>query len=330
MFALLMKMRNRPTGGYTSYFTENTIVVIGDGYSIELDDYLPWAREHMTLLRFKQIRSAFHPEAESSLCNDKCHQLRYFIRLFNSKAKEVFNLGGNVSFDEGGGAMRSRYCPVRMYNKDKPDKFRVDFFIIADSDYYFIYHLDVYQGKNKANIDIDNTLVDLPTTQKAVANAIVKSGIANSIDGCRYIFMDNRYACPQLLALMNTSYNIRGVGTCKANRKGFDSDGLKVPNNSQRGTYVRKVDDRLGMVITRWKDSRVLQIVSTIMKKGIGTVQRRVGKDKIDVRCPNDIIEYQKHMGGVDRGDQHRVVGANQFLASIHGVEYWSKRGRNK
>ena len=321
---LRISLEPRKMGGYVSYFTDNPTVVCGDGYSIQLRGYDPWARDVMTLVRFKQIRSAFHPESENSRCNDKCHQLRYFIRLFNSKAKEVFDLGPNISFDEGGVAMRSRYCPVRMYNKDKPDKFRVDFFLLADSRYYFIYHLDVYQGKNKANIDIDSVVMHLPTTQKAVANAIVKSGIANCVDGCRYMFLDNRYACPQLLALMSTSFNVRGVGTCKANRKGFESNSLIVTNNSPRGTFARMVDDRLGMVITRWKDSRVLQVVSTIMKKGVGTVQRRVGREKTDVRCPNDIIEYQKHMGGVDRGDQHRVVGAG--FANVAHFKKWYKK----
>ena len=87
--------------------------------------------------------------------------------------------------------MRSRYCPVRMYNKDKPDKFCVDFFIMADSAYYFIYHLDVYQGKNIANIDIDPLVVKLPTTQKAIANAIQQAKINNDVHRCHYMFMDN-------------------------------------------------------------------------------------------------------------------------------------------
>ena len=321
---LRISLEPRKMGGYCSYFTENPVITIGDGYSIQLRGYEPWAKDIMTLVRFKQIRSAFHPEADKSLCNDKCHQLRYLIRLFNKRAKEVFSLGANVSFDEGGIAMRSRYCPVRMYNKDKPDKFRVDFFLLADSIEYFIYHLDVYQGKNKSNIDIDNSLLHFPTTQKAVANAIVKSGIANDPNGCRYIFMDNRYACPQLFAILHASYNIRAVGTCKANRKGFASDKMNVKNNAKRGTHVRLVDDRLGMVISRWKDSKVLQVVSTIMKKGIGKVERRVGSEKIEVSCPNDIIEYQKYMGGVDRGDQHRVVGAG--FANVAHFKKWYKK----
>ena len=176
---------------------------------------------------------------------------------------------------------------------------------MADAKHYFIYHLDVYQGKNKANIDIDPTLRNLPTTQKAVANAIVKSGIANDINGSRHIFMDNRYAAPQLFALMQTNYNVRGVGTCKANRKGFDSKALEIDNKSDRGTFKRMVDDRLGMVITRWKDSRTLNVVSTVMKKGIGEVKRRTGPNIITVTCPNDIKMYQQNMDGVDRGDQH-------------------------
>ena len=83
--------------------------------------------------------------------------------MFNDKAKRVFNLGPDASFDERGVTMRSRYCSVRQYNKDKPERFRVDLFIMAEK-HYFIYYLDVYQGKNKVYIDIDPTLQNLPTT----------------------------------------------------------------------------------------------------------------------------------------------------------------------
>ena len=50
-----------------------------------------------------------------------------------------------------------------------------------------------------------------------MANVILKSEIDNDKDGCKYLFMDNRYAAPQLFALMLTNCNIRAVGTCKAN-----------------------------------------------------------------------------------------------------------------
>ena len=181
-----------------------------------------------------------------------------------------------------------------------------------------------YLGQNIANIDIDDSLKCLPTTQKAVANAIIQSGIANDVNGCRYLYMDNRYACPQLLALMLTNYNVRGVGTCRAGRKGFPKTELALDDKSDRGSFVRLVDKRLGMVATRWKDSKMLQVVSTVMKKGVDEVQRRTGSKLINVKCPNDIIMYQKNMGGVDRGDQHRVMGAG--FANVCHFKKWYKK----
>eukprot|EP00957_Ditylum_brightwellii_P077357 5878157-Ditylum_brightwellii.AAC.1 len=138
----------------------------------------------MTLSRFKQIRCAMHPEtAQFSNNGNKCHQLRHFICTFNRKVRKIFHLSPNASFDEGSVPMCSRICPVRQYNKDKPDKFIVDFFILTDAKNYFIYHLYCYQGENKANIDIDPTIRRLPTTQKAAANYILKSDIANDPNG---------------------------------------------------------------------------------------------------------------------------------------------------
>eukprot|EP00957_Ditylum_brightwellii_P070128 5326957-Ditylum_brightwellii.AAC.1 len=47
--------------------------------------------------------------------------------------------------------------------------------IKPDIKYLFIYHLDVYQGKNKNNTDIHSDVINFPTTQKAVGNAILQS-----------------------------------------------------------------------------------------------------------------------------------------------------------
>eukprot|EP00957_Ditylum_brightwellii_P067991 5162241-Ditylum_brightwellii.AAC.1 len=173
------------------------------------------------------MRCAIHPEGVQYSNNDKkCHQLRHFMCTFNRKARKIFHLGSNASFDEGGVPVHSRFCPVMQYNKDKHDKFRVDFFILADTKHYFIYHLDCYQGKRKANIDIDPTIRRLPTTQKSVVTAILKSDIVN----------DPNSICT--------------VGTCKGNRKGLDSDVLKM-DNADRGGYLRLVDARVGMVIVQ-------------------------------------------------------------------------------
>eukprot|EP00957_Ditylum_brightwellii_P167784 12772645-Ditylum_brightwellii.AAC.1 len=161
--------------------------------------------------------------------------------------------------------MHSQFCPARQYDEDKPDKLRVDFFVQADCRDLFIYHLDAYQGNKKANTDIDHTVRNLSTIQKAVANAIIKLGIANDPDRCRYFYMGSHYITPELFAMMTSTWNIQGVGTYKANRTGFASDELQLDKHTKQGDYIYLVDDHIGMVITRWKDSKTLQTVSTIM-----------------------------------------------------------------
>ena len=103
-FGILLRisMEPRKMGGYVSYFRDPPQVHLGVGYNVRLIGFEPWARNIMPLLRFKQIRSAFHPEAgRSELTGDKCHQLRYFIRGFNELTSHVFHLGPKASFDEG-------------------------------------------------------------------------------------------------------------------------------------------------------------------------------------------------------------------------------------
>ena len=202
-------------GGYPAYFTEEDerIQYRSDppvcrsihgtrGFVAQLPD-----RFRMSLNRFKQIRGAFHPE-DKKLANgseDKCYMLRHAINELNKASLANYVAEANLAFDEGGVSCRSRRCPIRQYNKDKPDKYRVDFFILAGSKSRVIHHIDVYQGKNANNVGISEEFKTLPTTMKAVLNAVVRSQISegsDDVNGYRVVSMDNRYACPQLAYLL--------------------------------------------------------------------------------------------------------------------------------
>ena len=130
---LKMSIDDRKLGGYCEYFDESICTGLAEGYSVQLDGFKAWAKDVMTLRRFKQIRSAFHPEPGFALDGDKCHQLRYVINKFNETAMHTFIPGIDMTFDEGGIPLRSRMNPVRQYNKDKPNKYRVDFFVLANN-----------------------------------------------------------------------------------------------------------------------------------------------------------------------------------------------------
>ena len=107
-------------GGYLSYFVEDPTIRLGRGYSVQLGGYDVWGGYFMTLIKFKQKFSAYHPEIIKYFCGDKCHKMHYFICMINDKAKIIFVLGDHGDFDQMGIVVRVRYYFVRMYNKDKP------------------------------------------------------------------------------------------------------------------------------------------------------------------------------------------------------------------
>ena len=178
------------------------------------------------------------------MVGDKCHQLRSAIQFLNEHARKTFIPGRYLSFDEGGIASKSRYNPVRQYNASKPDKYRIDFFVLANatSGNNFIYHIDLYQGKNSSNAFIHRDAHNLPTTQKAVVNAIVSSRLHNDTDGMREIYMDNRYSSPSLFVLLREKYHVLACGTIRSNRKGWDTKVMNLSKTVNPGTSLIKYD----------------------------------------------------------------------------------------
>eukprot|EP00957_Ditylum_brightwellii_P204743 15340664-Ditylum_brightwellii.AAC.1 len=91
-------------------------------------------------------------------------------------------------------------------------------------------------------------------TQKAVGNAILQSGIANDSQG---------WSGTSLLQPI-----------AKLTER-IPSDALNLNKNAQWEEFVCNIDPRLGMVVMRWKDSKVCQTISTVIKKGQAKFQQQ-------------------------------------------------------
>ena len=140
------------------------------------------------------------------------------------------------------------------------------------------------------------------TTQKYKANTILITQIPNYHNGCRYTFLDNRYATTKLLAIITYYWN-RAVLTCKAYIIRFDSEALNIANKVERLSFISLKDKQLYMVIGIF-----LYTGSTVIKLGCQGVHRRNGRNVLHVRCSNRIVEYEKNIYGVDRCDQQITV----------------------
>ena len=327
---LMMSLRPLDSGGYASYFnTSNRMYSLGTAIpSVEILDSTGWASKYMRLARFRQIRGAFHPESKGAARGgDKCYQLRKLIQAVNAASKRSFIIPQDLSFDEGGIGCRSRYCPVRQYNKDKPAKFRVDFFILASSTSSAILHMDVYQGKNATNSYIRHEARRLPTTMKTVVNACYALELNKETNGFRHLSMDNRYAAPQLLVILRDRLKVLATGTVRVNRVGWSKSLMNLKKTkTNRGTMKLAHDKVNGVIIGQWVDSKVVNFVSTYENIGTGQVRRQVGPNKESFNCPQMLIRYQTNMGGIDNGDQMRCHMGG-FATHVHFKKWYKKAG---
>jgi hypothetical protein len=286
---------------------------VGPGHeSHEIPGTKGWAWRYMSLRRFQQICAAFHPKNVSAgLGGDKCYQLWLAINHLNAASRNTFMPGGNVALDEGGVACRSRLCPVRQYNKDKPQKYRVNFFILADSSTYVILHLDVYQGRNATNVNIDSRCLNLPTTMKAVVNAVFQTNLIHKTEeGYRCISMDNRYQCPELAVFLVKCFKILSTGTCRQNRKGWRLDLTDLAaTTGGKGRCESKIafDKVNGIMLLQWRDSNVLNCVSSILDTTIEETQQQIGRNSKIFSVPRPLKAYHRFMFAVDKGDQSRM-----------------------
>ena len=77
---------------------------------------------------------------------------------------------------------------MKQYNKYKPEKFRIELFVLSYITHNFVRHVDLYQGNNAGNIDIHAISANQQTSIKAVVNGIIVASVGNDPDGSRKLF----------------------------------------------------------------------------------------------------------------------------------------------
>ena len=312
------------SGGYAAYFRKTNKEVFGH----TIYGTKGFAHKYMKLWRYKQIRAALHPDdrkAASMDGSDKAFMLRHALNTLNTASLNVMYMSYNLTFDEGGTASRHRRNPIRQFNGAKPQKFRIDYFILCDSQNYFLHHVDVYQGKNASEVNIHKDVHGVPTTQKVVLNAVLQTKMHECVDGARHITMDNRYQCPQLAGLLLKRYDIYSTGTSRLGRVGWDKLIFNLKKSMAKGTMKIAIDKANGVLCLQWVDSKVVQCVTTKVNTRVGSVGRQQGTKKEPIPCPEAIIDYQENMYGVDKGDQIRAHFGG-FSSKAH-YQKWYKKG---
>jgi hypothetical protein len=64
------------------------------------------------------------------------------------------------------------------------------------------------------------------------------------------------------------------------------------------------------LVAVGWLDNKAVNFISTADTTNISSIERRIGNNKVTVRAPEVVVNYNKYMGGVDKHDKLRSTFA--------------------
>ena len=111
------------------------------------------------------------------------------------------------------------------------------------------------------------------------------------------MYTDNYYTCPALYEKL-VEQKTMCTGTVRVNRVGMPKELASTILKSGEFDYRRKKD----LVVVKWKDKRDVSILTSAYDPTVTrSVTTRNVTDKIK---PEAVVEYSKHMSGVDHSDQ--------------------------
>uniref|UniRef100_A0A672IWT9 PiggyBac transposable element-derived protein domain-containing protein n=1 Tax=Salarias fasciatus TaxID=181472 RepID=A0A672IWT9_SALFA len=213
--------------------------------------------------------------------HDKLFRLRPLLDTLTAACKSHYHPKQNLSTDERMGSTKA-HTGMTRYMKNKPTKWGFKLFVLADSSNGYTVDFKIYTGKCKF------------TRGRGLSYDTVMSLMdQNYLGGGYNLYVDSFYTSPCLFKDL-LKINVGACGTYR------DQEGM--------GT-IRWIRDG-PIVFVKWMDTREVSVCSTIHPAYTGDKVSRRTKDQAGrwgtkhTPRPNPIIDYNKHMGGVDLSDQ--------------------------
>lgn len=291
----VINMGLHPLSDITDYFSKDWVASVPFFSDV-------FARDEFLLL-FWNLHFTHVPKTDDP---SKDRLIKPILQAIREKCKLFYTPHPTVSVDESTISFKGRIS-FKIYNPQKPNKFGIKMFVLSDSTNGYIYNFHPYTGKGT----VEQTDI-LKTTQivKNLCSSLIKDSM-NPPTGY-HVYTDRYYTSPELADELQKMSMIT-TGTVMTNRK-----GLPVEIKKGAGKKMKKGDvlafrkgDQLAL---SWKDKRVVTMLSTkhTGSKNDMTPVPSKNPNHPPTMKPNVIVEYTKHMGGVDRSDH--FIASYQFM----------------
>lgn len=192
----------------------------------------------------------------------------------------------------------------RQYLRNKPKKWGFKFFVRCGVS-GMVYDFIPYGGENTF---INHDFSEQEQRYFGIGGKVVVA-LCKSIHNkpLKVVYFDNWFSSLELLVYLRVQFGILSLGTILKNRlRGCDLVSDKILLKRGRGSSVQVCDNKKKISITKWADNKCVQVVSSYSSTRDESQIKRYCKEqktKVNVKCPQVILDYNKHMGGVDLAD---------------------------
>lgn len=284
----------------------------------EIEDYwktgrvseIPFFRTIMPRDRFEQIFWMLHVSHSTSQHPKKIDKVKIFLDLLIPKFQSSYYPSQNIAVDETMVGFRGRFG-ARQYMPQKPTKWGIKAFTMADSTNGYLLNILVYTGAE--------TLADSPTDESLPQPArVVVHLMEPYLDKGHHVFIDRYYnSIPLVRAL-----EIRGTvvtGTCNKNRVGLP-DSIRKPRKFSDNEVFAFRDGTLLCLAWRApkKKTPVIMLSSEASARLVTTPRKR---HRQQVQKPAVVDLYNHNMNGVDVADQLTVF----YPFTRKTLKWWRK-----
>ncbi|XP_054257551.1 piggyBac transposable element-derived protein 4-like [Macrosteles quadrilineatus] len=272
---------------------------IKDYFSLSWVNKMPFFSDVFTRDRFLMLFWRLHFSHEQGSARDL--KIRNIVNTIQEQCKLFYTPSSYVSVDESTISFKGKIS-FRVYNPDKPVKFGLKVFVLSDALNGYIYSFSPYYGKSDGNED---ELLKTTNTVLQLCDSLVKDPL--DPPSGHHVYVDRYYNSPELAKEL-LKKNMFVTGTVMNNRKEMPT--LSKPLNC--GDVEARRNKDLGVIY--WKDKRVVTMLTTKHKISRNEMTEKPSKwpNKPPVLKPDVVLDYTKHMGGVDRADH--VISSYQFM----------------
>ncbi|XP_054259947.1 piggyBac transposable element-derived protein 4-like [Macrosteles quadrilineatus] len=218
-----------------------------------------------------------------------------------------YNPSEHISVDESTISFKGKVS-FRIYNPNKPTKFGLKIFVVSDSKSGYLYDFIPYYGKE--TLIPDTTLLKTTQIVKVLAQSVAMKDPVSPATGL-HVYTDRYYTSPEIAEeLLGMGCFL--TGTVMPNRVGLPPRLKAIGKGLKKGEIVSKRKENT--LVLSWKDKRTVHMLSTFSKGSKHNTTDVPSKwpNKPPTAKPHVILDYIKHMGGVDHTDH--FISSYQFM----------------